>query len=113
MPLMLALEEKFHNATTRFFTPKSMTMASAGAKRGKYSLDSGIVASKASLDLANWEMHLALYHLIRMVIEMASKRGACFSVVDFMPCIPVAKRPCYGRLKIKPSYNIVHFYVFI
>jgi hypothetical protein len=39
---MLALEQQFHNATTRFFTPKSMTMASAGALWGKYLLDGGV-----------------------------------------------------------------------
>ena len=27
--------KQFHNATTRFFTPKSMTMVSAGAIRGE------------------------------------------------------------------------------
>jgi hypothetical protein len=34
-----------------------------------------------------------------------------FSVVGFMPCITVAKRPCYGPLKLKTSYIIVHYYV--
>ena len=28
-----SFEKQFHNSTTRFFTPKSMTMASAGAIR--------------------------------------------------------------------------------
>ncbi len=31
-----------HNTTTLFFEPKSMTMASAGAIRGKYSHDGGV-----------------------------------------------------------------------
>jgi hypothetical protein len=52
-------------------------------------------------------MRSALYHLTRMAFEMAHEAGACFSVVDFMSCITVAKRPCYGPLKIKPSYIIV------
>jgi hypothetical protein len=30
-----SFEKQFHNATTRFFTPKSMTMASAGTIRGE------------------------------------------------------------------------------
>jgi hypothetical protein len=34
--LNASFEKPFHNATTRFFTPKLMTMASAGAIRGKY-----------------------------------------------------------------------------
>jgi hypothetical protein len=42
-----------------------------------------------------------------MALEMARDAGACFSVVDFMSCITVAKRPCYGPLKIKPGYIIV------
>ena len=33
------------------------------------------VASRVALDLPYWVMHLALYHLIRMAIEMASKAG--------------------------------------
>jgi len=70
------------------------------------------VASRVALDLPYWAMHLASYRLIRMAIEMASKVGAFFSVVDLMSCITVAKRPCYGQLKIKPSYTIVHHYVF-
>jgi len=53
----------------------------------------------------------APFHLIRMAIEKARKACACFSVVDFLSCITVAKRPCYGQLKIKPSYNIVRYYV--
>jgi hypothetical protein len=28
-----------------------------------------------------------------------------------LSCITIAKRPCYGLLKIKPSYTIVHHYV--
>jgi hypothetical protein len=28
-----------------------------------------------------------------------------------MSCITVAKRPCYGQLKINPIYTIVHHYV--
>ena len=33
--LNASFEKQFHNITTRFFTPKSMTMASAGAIRGE------------------------------------------------------------------------------
>jgi len=45
-------------------------------------------------------------------IEMAREARQFFSVVDFMSCITVAKRPCYGLLKIKLSYTIVHHHVF-
>ena len=71
------------------------------------------VASKVALDLAYWAMRLTPYHLICMAIEMASEVGTCFSVVDFMSCITVAKRPCYGPLKIKLSYNIFRYYILI
>jgi hypothetical protein len=47
-----------------------------------------------------------------MAIEMAREAGAFFSVVDLMSCITVAKQPCYGPLKIKPSYTIIRYYVF-
>ena len=53
-----------------------MTMASAGAIREEYSPDDGLE------DLPYWAMHSASYRLIRMAIEMASKVGAFFSVVD-------------------------------
>ncbi len=66
-----------------------------------------------ALDLLYWVMRSALYRLSRMAIEMAREAGAFFSVVDFMSCITVAKRPCYGQLKIKRSYNIVHYYLLI
>ena len=52
------------------------------------------VASRVALDLPYWAMRLASYHLICMAIEMASKLGAFCSVIDFMSCINVVKRPC-------------------
>jgi hypothetical protein len=36
-------------------------------------------------------MRSAPYCLIRMAIEMAREAGACFSFVDFMSCVTVAK----------------------
>ena len=65
------------------------------------------VASRVALDLPYWAMRLASYCLTHMAFEMARKAGECFSVVEFMSCITIAKRPCYGPLKIKPSYSIV------
>jgi hypothetical protein len=65
------------------------------------------VASRVALDLPYWAMCLAPYRLIRMAIEMACEAGPFFSVVNFLSCITVAKRPCYGLLKQKPSYKIV------
>jgi len=56
-------------------------------------------------------MRLAPHRLIRMAIKMAREAGPFFSVVDFMSCISIDKRPCYGLLKIKQSYNIVLYYV--
>jgi hypothetical protein len=47
------------------------------------------VASRVALDLPYWAMCLALYHLIRMAIEMASEVGALFSAINFMSCINV------------------------
>jgi hypothetical protein len=52
--------------------PKSMTMASAGAIRDKYSPDG------VALDLPYWAMRSAPYHLICMAIEMAREVGAFF-----------------------------------
>ena len=40
--LSASFAKRFHNATTQFFTPKAMTMASAGAIRGKESPDGGV-----------------------------------------------------------------------
>ncbi len=70
------------------------------------------MASRGALDLPYWEMRSEPYHLIRMAIEKAREAGPFF-VVDFMSCITVAKQPCYGLLKIKPSYTIAHHYVLI
>ena len=71
------------------------------------------VASNEALDVLHWVMHSASYCLVRMAIEMARKVGAFFSVVDFLSCINVDKRPSYSQLNIKPSNNIVHYYVYI
>ena len=68
------------------------------------------MASRVALDLPYLAMHLASYCLTRMAFEMAREAGDCFSVVDFMSCMTVAKQPCYGPLKIKPSYIIVRQY---
>ena len=54
---------------------------------------------------------LGTVRLIRMAIKMACKAGQFFPFVDFMSCITVAKQPCYGPLKLKSSYIIVHYYV--
>ena len=70
------------------------------------------MASRVALDLPYWAMRSASYHLIRMVIELTREAGPFFSVADFMSCITIAKRPCFGLLKIKPSYTIVLYYVF-
>ena len=66
------------------------------------------VASRVALDLPYWVMRSASYCLTCMTFEMAREAGACFSVIDFMSCINIAKRPCYSPLKIKPSCIIVH-----
>ena len=55
----------------------------------------------------------ALYLLIHMAIKMARESSLFFSVVNLMYCITVAKRSCYGLLKIKRSYHIVLYYVLI
>ncbi len=70
------------------------------------------VASRVALDLPYWAMRLAPYRLIRMAIEMASKAGAFFSVINFMSCTNVSKQPWDGQLKRKPSYTIIRYYVF-
>jgi hypothetical protein len=49
------------------------------------------VASRVALDLLYWAMRSAPYRLIRMAMEMASESAACFSVVDYLSCITVAK----------------------
>ena len=71
------------------------------------------VVSRVALDLPYWVMRSAPYCLIRMAIEMAREAGPFFSVVYFISCITVAKRPSYGLLKIKPSYTTVCHYVYI
>jgi hypothetical protein len=42
-----------------------------------------MMASRVVLDLPSWAMCLALYRLIRMAIEMASKKGAFVSCCRF------------------------------
>ena len=69
-----------------------MTMASPGAIRGKFWPNHGVQwASRVALDLPYWVMCLALYRLTRMTIKMARKAGACFSFVNFMSFITIAK----------------------
>jgi hypothetical protein len=93
--LNASFEKRHHNATTRFFTPKSMTMASAGAIRGEYWPNRGVQwhIYTRSLDLPYWywAMCPASYRLTHMAFKMARKAGACFSFVDFMSCITVAR----------------------
>ena len=49
------------------------------------------VASRVALDLPYWVMRSESYRLTRMAFEMAREAGACFSVIDFMSCLTVAK----------------------
>ena len=43
--------------------------------------------------------------------QNCSQSRCIFSVVNLMSWITVAKRPCYGQLKINPSYTIILYYV--
>ena len=72
-----------------------------------------LMASRVALDLPYWAMRSALYRLIRMAIEMTVKEVHLFVIIDFLPCITVAKWPWYGQLKIKSSHTIVCYYVLI
>ena len=65
------------------------------------------VGSYEALDVLHWAMHSASYCLVRMAIKIARKVGAFLSVVNFLSCINVDKRPSYGQLNIKPSNTIV------
>ena len=88
-------------------------MASAGVIRSEYLPNCNIQQHMVSLDLLLGDaFDIALAH--RHGHRNGPGRRCIFSVVDFMSwCITVAKQPCYGRLKIKPSYNIVCCYVLI
>ena len=73
-----------------------------------------LVASRVALDLPHWVMRSALYRLIHMAVEMTSEGGVLFCHRQlFVMHITVAKRPCYGQLKIKQSRTIVCYYVLI
>ena len=54
------------------------------------------VASKVALDMLHWAIYLASHGRIYIAIEMAREGGAFFSVVGFLSCITVTKRPGYG-----------------
>jgi hypothetical protein len=69
------------------------------------------VTSRVALDLPYWAMCSAPYRLICMAIEMAHEAGPFFSIIDFMSCMTVAKRPCYGLLKIKLTMYSVSYYI--
>ncbi len=99
--LINSFKKQFHNATTGFVYTEiddhgirwgDMVRILARSRRS--------VASRVALDLPYWVMRSALYCLTRMAFKMARKAGACC----FMSCITIAKQPCYGPLKIKPSY---------
>jgi hypothetical protein len=99
-------ESDFHNTTTQFFTLKSMTIRQGDTGR-ILTRWRHPVASRVALDLPYWVMCSASYILIRMAIETPRDAGPFF--LSSILCI--AKRPCYGQLKIKRSYIIVHYYV--
>ena len=102
--LSASFEKRFNNATTWFFTPKSMTMASAGEIRGEWRHP---VASRVGLDLRHHTAWSA------WPSKWPAKQVNFFSVIDFVSSITVADWPCYGLLKIKPSYAIIQYYVFL
>jgi hypothetical protein len=89
--------KRFHNATTRFFRPKiddhGIHQSNIGQILAQWWCP---VASKVALDMLHWAMRLASHRGIVIAIKMARKSGPFFSFVDFMSCITVAKRSCYG-----------------
>ena len=65
------------------------------------------VAYKVALDLPYCLMCSAPYCLMCMAIKMARKARPFFSVVDFMSCITIVKRPYYGLSNIKLQMLII------
>ncbi len=59
-------------------------------------------ASSVALDLLHWAMLRQLLQHICMAIEMASRGGGLFQIVNFCLDINVAKGPCYGQFKLTP-----------
>ena len=86
--LNASFEKRFHNATTQVFTPKLMTMASAGATRGEYLPDGGVqwhLGYPETCRTGQCARHHTAWRLIGMAIEMASKSAAfCFYCWSFV-----------------------------
>jgi hypothetical protein len=94
-PLLSGLKKRFSQRHNSIFYAK---IDDNGVRRGNTGRILArwrrLVASRVALDLPYWAMRSAPYHLICMAIEMAREVGAFFSVIDFMSCINVVKRPC-------------------
>ena len=70
--------------------------------------------SNVDQDILHWAMCLVLQQWIAKAIKTASQGGAyLFIIVDVLSWITLAKGPCYGWLKIKPSHIIVRYYVLV
>ena len=69
------------------------------------------VASNVAQDILHRVMCSVLQRWIAKAIKTAVKEVHLFAIVDFLSCLTLAKRPCYGQLKIKPSHSIIRSYV--
>ncbi len=64
------------------------------------------VASSKAWDVLHCEVRPALYHHIRMAIEIASNLPAFFVVVDFIVGHNRSRCPYYGPYKLKLRQSI-------
>jgi hypothetical protein len=69
------------------------------------------VASIVAQGILHWVMCLVLHWWIAKSSKGPAKEVHLFAIIDFLSCITLAKRPCYGRLKIKPSHSIIRSFV--
>jgi hypothetical protein len=71
------------------------------------------VASIVAQGILHWVMCLVLHWWIAKSSKGPAKEVHLFAIIDLLLCITLAKRPCYGQLKIKLSHSIICYYVLV
>ena len=58
------------------------------------------------------DIWLSVRHVADMsaTLPAKAKEVHLFAIIDLLSCISLAKQPCIGQLKIKPSHIIVRYY---
>jgi hypothetical protein len=70
-----------------------------------------LVASRIALNRPCQAMCAVSHRHIAMVINITSKGGVFFAIINLLSCITLAKQSCYGKHELNTIYTTTYYHV--